>query len=165
MNSAVFLLLGLLLAQGPEVGKVDREFDKNANFQSFRTYAWTTGTEAFSPEAHKMIVAAFESEMAKRGFTKVTSGADVTLAYYTFTVSKVDMKALDKMEREGKTGAPPVKALGRLGVIMRKAAAHEQIWSASMREYLDPDPSKLGATIQSVTATLFSTYPGSKPAR
>ena len=53
----------------------------------------------------------------------------------------------------------------RLAVIMRNASAHEQIWSASMREYLDPDPTKLGGTIQTVTASLFSTYPGRKPAR
>jgi Domain of unknown function (DUF4136) len=165
MNSAVALLLGLLIAQGPTVGKVDTEFDKKVNFAQLHTYTWTTGTEAFSPEAHKLIVAAFESEMAKLGFTKVATGADVTLAYYTFTVSKVDLKALDKMEREGKAGATPTKALGRLAVIMRNATAHEQIWSASMREYLDPDPTRLGGTIQSVTASLFSTYPGRKPAR
>jgi hypothetical protein len=165
MKSVITLLLGLLVgAQGPAVGKVDSTVDKKANFSALRTYSWTAGYKAYNPEAHKMIVAAFETEMAALGFTKVPSGADVTLAYYTFTVSKVDFKALDKAEREGRDVPAPTKALGRLAVIMRSAGAHQQIWTASMREYLDQDPAKLNDTIHSVTASLFSTYPGRKPA-
>ncbi len=82
MNSIVVLLVALVTAQAPPIGKADSTFDKKANFASFRTYAWTPGTHAFNPAAHKMISRRVEAEMAARGFTKVATGGDVTLSYY-----------------------------------------------------------------------------------
>ena len=164
MKSAVIVLIGLLVApQGDVIGKVESSFDKKTNFPAFRTYSWNAGYNAYDPDAHKLIVAAFEAEMASLGLTKVETGGDVTLAYYTVTGTDVDLKALDKIEREG-GGATPTKARGRLVVIMRNPAS-KQIWSASTREYLDPDRAKLKDTIQTVTARLFETYPGRKRAR
>ena len=166
MKSVVIVLLGLLVApQGDVIGKVETEYDKKASFTALRTYTWNAGHDAYNPEAHKMVVAAFESEMASLGFTKVEGGADVTLSYYTVTGTDVDLKALDKMEREGRSGLAPTKARARLVVVMRGAASNRRLWSASTREYLDPDPARLGGTILSVTSRLFATYPGRAPAR
>jgi hypothetical protein len=163
MNTIVVIVLGLLLAaQSPPTGKVDSAFDKKANFAALRTYSWTLGSHAFNPEAHKIIVAALEAEMAGLGFTKAASGADVTLAYYTTTVSNVDFKALDKAEQEGSTGAVATRELGKLVVVMRRAQARDQIWSAATREYIERDVAKLGAAIRVVAARLFDTYPGLK---
>jgi len=162
MMIAMFLLGLLLMPQDGVIGKVETTYDKKANFSSFRTYSWTPGYNAYDPEAHKMVVAALEAEMATLGFTKVDSGADVTLAYYTVTGTDVDLKALDKQQRDGTAGPTPTKARARLVVIMRAAASSQQVWSASTREYLDPDRAKLSGTIQSVTGRLFNTYPGRK---
>ena len=163
MNSIVLLVFGLLVAaQTPPIGKVDSTFDKKANFAALRTYAWTPGSHAFNPEAHKIIVAALEAEMAGLGFTKAASGADVTLAYHTTTVANIDFKDLDKAEREGRSGAVATKEIGKLVVVMRSAPAREQIWSAATREYVDRDVEKLGATIRVVTKRLFDTYPRPK---
>jgi pyruvate/2-oxoglutarate/acetoin dehydrogenase E1 component len=103
-----------------------------------------------------MIVAAIDKEAAAVGLKPVAAGGDVTIAYYTMTVSNVDLKALDKMDK--KTMAAPTKDLGKLVVVMRDDA-HQQVWSAMSREYLDPDRSKLQGTIQTVTERLFATYP------
>lgn len=161
MNSIVVLLVALVAAQTPPIGRADSTFDKKANFASFRTYTWAPGSHAFNPVAHKLIVDALEAEMTARGFTKVANCADVTLAYYSMAVTNVDLKALDKIEREGGSSAAANKNLGKLVVVMR-SAAREQLWSASAREYLEPDIEKLGGTIRAVTARLFSTYPRSK---
>ena len=84
MTSIGILLLSLALGQvDGVVGKVETTFDKKANFASFRTYSWGPGYNAARADVHKMIVAACEAEMLKSGFTKVPTGADVTLAYYT----------------------------------------------------------------------------------
>jgi len=156
MNSLVVLLLTLVTAQVPPIGKADSTFDKKANFASFRTYTWTPGTHAFNPAAHKLIVDALEAEMAARGFKKVDTGGDVTLSYSSMNVANVDLKALDKAERAG--AAAPTKNLGKLVVVMR-TPARQQVWSAATREYLEPDIDKLGATIKTVAARLFETYP------
>lgn len=160
MNSIVVLLVALVTAQVPPIGKVDSTFDKQANFAAFRTYTWTPGTHAFNPTAHKVIIEALEADMAARGFTKVATGGDVTLSYSSMAVANVDLKDLGKAERAG--GAAPTKTLGKLVVVMRNAA-RQQLWSAATREYLEPDIDKLAATIKTVTARLFETYP--KPSR
>lgn len=157
MKSAAILLLGLLLTgQQPVPGTVDSTFDKKTNFGAIKTYAWTRGTNAFMPEAHKMIVASIEKEMAALGLTPAASGADVTLAYYSMTITHVDVKALDKIDT--KAPSAPTQELGKLVVVMRNQS-QQQIWSAASREFLDPDRAKLEATIQTVTARLFATYP------
>jgi len=157
----LMLILGLAL-QGTDTQKVETAFDKKADFASFRTYSWGPGYNAFNPDAHKIIVAALEAEMAKLGFTKVATGANVTLAYYTLASTNVDLKALDKAERAG-SDAVPTKTLGRLVVIMRSPASgggeSQQVWSASTREYIDADLAKLDATVRTVAARLFATYP------
>ena len=157
MKSLAILLLGFLFtAQQPAPGQVDSTYDKKANFAAIKTYSWTPGTDAMLPEAHRMIVAAIEKEAAAAGLKQVSTGGDVTLAYYTMTLTDVDLKALDKMDK--KAVAAPTKEIGKLVVLMRNPA-REQVWSAVSREFLDPDRAKLQATIQAVTERLFATYP------
>jgi len=164
MHIIGLMLVSLALAaQG--TAKVETTFDKKTDFAALHTYSWTAGLHAFNQDAHKIIVAAFEAEMAGLGFTKVASGGDVTVAYYTVAGTNVDLKALDKIEKEGRGGTAPTKTFGRLVVIMRGAATNQQIWTASTREYVESDPAKLGDTLRGVTARLFETYPGRKGAR
>jgi Domain of unknown function (DUF4136) len=161
------LLFSLALGQVNEVvGKVETTFDKKANFASLRTYSWAPGYNAQRADVHKMIVAACEAEMTKSGFTKVPTGGDVTLAYYTVSATYVDPKALDKLQREGSNATPPRDTVGRLAVIMRAGTSStQQLWSASTRELIDPDQTKLEGTIRTATARLFDTYPGRKAKR
>ena len=158
MKSLAILLLGFLVtAQLPAPGKVDSTFDKKTDFSAIRTYSWTTGAHALVPEAHKLIVAAVDKEMAGLGLRPVASGGDATVAYYTMRTTNVDLKALDKID--DKSAPAPSKELGKLVVVMRNAA-REQVWSAVSRDFLDNDRSKLAATIDALTARLFATYPG-----
>ena len=156
MKSVAILLLGFLLTgQQPVPGAVESTFDKKTNFGAIKTYAWARGTNAFAPDAHKMIVTAVEKEMAALGLTPAASGADVTVAYYSMALVNVDLKALDKIDDKS---ALATKDLGKLVVVMRNKA-NQQIWSAQSREFLDPDRAKLEGTISTVTARLFATYP------
>jgi len=158
MKSIAILFFGLVMAgQSTAVGKVDTTFDKKANFAALHTYSWASGRPAFLPEAHRAILAAFDAEMATLGFKKVDSGADVTIAYSTLTLTQVDPKDLDKLDK--KTDPGPTKELGRLAVVMRSAQARNQLWTATTQEFLDSDRAKLDATIQAVAARLFATYP------
>ena len=158
MKSLAILLLGFLVtAQQPAPGKVDSTFDKKTDFSAIHTYRWTSGTHALVPEAHTMIVAAVDKEVAGLGLKPVASGGDVTVAYYTMRITNVDLKALDKMD--DKSAAGPEQGARQAG---RRDANNqrEQVWSALSREYLDNDRSKLEATIATVTSRLFATYPG-----
>jgi len=160
------MLVSLLFAQqGATVGKVESKFDKKVNFAALHTYTWGAGLHADNPDVAAAIVAACEAEMNVLGLTKATAGADATLSYYTVRSTEVDLKALDKLQKEGRGGPAPTKTLGRLVVVMRSGATpFEQLWWASTREFVDPDPARLTDTVRSATARLFETYPGQKAA-
>jgi len=166
MHMIGLALLSLML-QGSAPAKVEVSFDGKANFGAFHTYSWTKGYDAFNPNVHKVIVEALEAQMTTAGFTKVASGGDVTLAYYTVGSTDLDLKALDKAERAG-DGNVPTRTLGKLVVAMRKPGAgqpsNQTLWTAGTREFVDSDPVKMKETINQVAARLFETYPGRKTA-
>jgi hypothetical protein len=161
MKMLALALSFLVLAPQGALSTVETTFDKTTDFAALRTYRWITGIDAINPDARKMIVAAYDTEMAKLGFTKATTGGDVTLAYYTVTRTDIDPKDLDNVTRD----VAPAKTVGRLVVIMRGGASGKQLWSASTREYVDPDLAKLDETIRNLTVRLFETYPTRKGAR
>jgi len=160
MKVMMFALVGLLVhAQSDAIGKVESSFDKKADFAALHTYTWSGGAHALNPEAHRLVVAAFEKEMSALGFKQVTSGADVTLSYYNITSTDVDLKKLEEATRAGTV--PPTKTRARMMVVMRSPATRGEIWSAITREYVEPD--QLAATVQRVAERLFATYPAKKP--
>jgi hypothetical protein len=159
MNGIVLTLCLLLAAtQGAKVGVVESTFDKSTDFRALRTYSWQAGYDAYDPAIHKLIVAAIDAEMTGLGFTKVASGGDATIAYYSVLSTEVDIKALEKLQREGKTTAPPTKSLGRLVIIMRKPGGDASLWTASTREHVEREQAE--TTIRVVAQRLFEKYPG-----
>jgi Domain of unknown function (DUF4136) len=158
--ACVFMLL-LLTPQ--KVGEVETHFDKKADFSSFHTYAWASGHDAFDPNAHKAIIAAFEQQMTALGFKKVEpANADVFLTYHTVRGSEVDLKTLDKLQREGANTSAATKILGRLAVVMSQPKSREMLWSAGTRRRLSDDQSKWNEELQAATTAIFDTYPGRK---
>ena len=161
MKLMMFALVGLLVyGQSDAIGKVESEFDKKANFAALHTYTWSGGAPALNAEAHRLVVAAFEKEMAARGFKQVASGADVTLSYYNVTSNDVDLKKLEEIEKAGGGTAPTIMR-ARMLIVMRSAASHQQLWSAITREHVEP--TQLAATVARVAERLFATYPGNNP--
>ena len=67
----------LVLAQ-----KTSYDFDKSANFASFKTYAHKDGTKVGQPLIDDRIVAAIDAQMAAKGFTKSEANPDVFVVYH-----------------------------------------------------------------------------------
>jgi hypothetical protein len=74
---AVVLAPALLLAQ-----KTSYDFDKSADFASFKTYAHKDGTKVGQPLIDERIVNGIEAELAKKGLTKVEANPDVFVVYH-----------------------------------------------------------------------------------
>jgi Domain of unknown function (DUF4136) len=162
MKSFVCLLaLMFAVPQSPsKTFPVDSTSVKQRDFASFRTYAWAPGHEAFDRAAHKMIVAAVDSEMKGLGFTQAEAAkADVTIRYHSVLSTEVDLKALDKMGKEA-AGKAPTNKLGVLAVAMHDRPG-QQIWAAKTRAYVDTTGSP-DQTIRTVVQRLFETYPTRK---
>src|SRR5258705_4874905 len=70
--------VGTLLA-GPAAfaQDVNTDFDRSANFASYRTYAWTPGTPSPNPLGEQRIHAAVDQQLAAKGFSMVTESPSV----------------------------------------------------------------------------------------
>ncbi|HEX2458498.1 MAG TPA: DUF4136 domain-containing protein [Vicinamibacterales bacterium] len=165
MNSlACALVLLLAIPQTKPIGEVGSTTDKKTNFSAFHTYVWEKGHEAFNPEAHKVIVSAIDNEMASLGFTKGEAGkADVIVKYHAVAGTDVDMKMLEKWQKEGHTDPAPTQILGSLVVVMFTPGGTKPIWEAHTRSHLSNDAAARAEEIKKVVASLFAAYPTRQP--
>lgn len=77
--AAIALLGTITFAQS-----ITYDFDSTANFASFRTYAWITGTNVPDALNHQRIVSAISAQLGARGLTRIDRQArpDVYVAYH-----------------------------------------------------------------------------------
>lgn len=76
-------LITLLIPAAAMAQKVSYDYDKSANFAAFKTYAHKDGTRVGQELIDNRIVAAIDTEMAAKGFTKVEANPDVFVVYHT----------------------------------------------------------------------------------
>ncbi len=76
-------LIALLLPAAAMAQKVSYDYDKTATFAAFKTYAHKDGTKVGQPLIDDRIVAAIDTQMAAKGFTKVEANPDVFVVYHT----------------------------------------------------------------------------------
>src|SRR5262245_66280357 len=74
--------------------KVTYDYDKTANFAAFKTYAMKDGTKVGQELIDDRIVAAIDTEMKAKGFTKSDSNPDVYVVYYVAFDKKKDILTL-----------------------------------------------------------------------
>jgi Domain of unknown function (DUF4136) len=164
MNGVVGLLVVLLsVAQPPAEGKVASEYDKKADFTVYRTYTWQKGHEAYDRAAHKLLVAAIDRELAALGLRKDDGGTpDLTVTYHSLRSAEVNLKEVEKLEREGNAGQAPTYDMGKLLIVVREASTRRQLWAANTLEYLSKDPAAREQIVQRAVTRLFETYPTRK---
>ena len=75
-------MIALLLPGSALAQKVSYDYDKTANFASFKTYAHKEGTKVGQELIDNRIVAAIDEQMAAKGFTKSESNPDVFVVYH-----------------------------------------------------------------------------------
>ena len=74
VTAAIAILLTPALAMAQ---KVSYDYDKTANFASFKTYAHKDGTKVGQPLIDDRIVAAIDAQLAAKGLTKDDANPDV----------------------------------------------------------------------------------------
>jgi hypothetical protein len=75
--AALVLAPAVLLAQ-----KVSYDYEKSANFATFKTYAHKDGTKVGQPLIDERIIAAIDTQLATKGLTKSESSPDVYVVYH-----------------------------------------------------------------------------------
>jgi hypothetical protein len=85
MSQKKFMTVALALLLAPVVifaQKVSYDYNKAANFASFKTYAHKQGTPAGQELIDQRIVAAIDTELAAKGLTKADANPDVFVVYH-----------------------------------------------------------------------------------
>lgn len=173
MKSMRALMVGttlgvLLMAATGFADDVRWDFDKDARFAGYKTYAWVQGLQLADAFNHKRIVSALEAELAAKGFAKVDANAapDVYVAYHAIVER-------DRQLAASGIGGYPFGGLrsgtarledvlfGTLAVDIIDAHTESVVWRASVRKELDPEakPEKRDKGIHKAAAQLMENYP------
>ena len=75
--SAILLAPALMLAQ-----KTSYDYEKTADFKSFKTYAFKDGTAVGQPLIDSRIVSAIETQLASKGLVKAEANPDLFVVYH-----------------------------------------------------------------------------------
>jgi hypothetical protein len=75
-------MIALLLPAVAFAQKVSYDFDKTANFATFKTYALKDGTKVGQPLIDERIATAIEQQLAAKGLTKSEASPDVYVVYH-----------------------------------------------------------------------------------
>ena len=83
-TTALVVLVSALLCTVARAQKTSAGYDENANFSSYKTFAFDK-PGARNPHVNTMIVAAVERELTSRGLTKVDAEPDLLVVYLAAT--------------------------------------------------------------------------------
>jgi hypothetical protein len=157
------LALMLLTPQPPAGGKIESDYDKKADFSKYKTYTWTMRPESYRPKAHDLIVAGIDNQMASLGLSRDDSGkGDLSLTYLTLRTAQVNLKEVEKLEREGNKEQAHLYDMGKLVIVVREASTNRRLWAATTLEHMSQDQAAREQTINQAITRLFQTYPTRK---
>jgi len=167
MRYLSFLLFGLLalVASRAISQEIRFNFDKAADFSKFKTYKWVPfpgGTHA-EGLADAQITAAFDSELATRGLTKVDSDSADLFIGYQFVVEKLQkIRSIGPGWGSGTwSGATSIIDRGELVLDMYETAKQTLVWRgvASETTNLKAKPNDLQKHLFKAVQKLMENYP------
>ena len=170
---AVLVLLPLVAA----AQDVTYDFNKSANFAAFKTYAMKDGTPVGQQLIDDRIVAAIDSAMAAKGFTKATGNPDVYVVYHVAFDKQKDISTFSSGYGGGygpygwgwgggwggTTTSTQVRDIlvGTLVVDIADAQAGQLAWRGMGVKEIDTQakPDKRDKSIKKAVDKIFKNYP------
>ncbi|MDZ7635179.1 MAG: DUF4136 domain-containing protein [Bacteroidales bacterium] len=176
MKKLLFLVSVLIVAASCSTIKVTSDFDRNAGFASYKTYA-------FTPEALNLplddinksrVLSAIETELAAKGFTKTQSDPDVLIDVVIKAEQKTTATASNtggyygRAYRYGYGGGFTTTTInyetytdGTMFIDMIDADKQQLVWQGRGTKTLDPDAStqKREDNINYAVKQIFMKYP------
>lgn len=146
------------------------DFDKQADFSSFKTYAWVRGTIVSDPLNHARIVEAVDAQLRMKGLARVDPGAnpDVLVAYHATFDRDLEITGFSSGwggyrfpgSRSGSARAEEILT-GTLIVDIVDARTRTIAWRGVARKDVDMKarPDKRDKNINKAAAKLFKNYP------
>jgi Domain of unknown function (DUF4136) len=174
----VVLALAALLAPAVVLAqKTSYDFDKSANFASYKTYALKDGTKVGQPLIDDRIVAAIEAQLAAKGLKKVDANPDVFVVYHTAFDKQKDISTFSSGYGGGYGGygwrygggwgsemsTTQVRDIlvGTLVIDVADAAKGQMVWRGMGVKEVDTQakPEKRDKSINNAVTKIFKNYP------
>ena len=172
------LAMALLLAPAVAAAqKVSYDYEKSADFKSFKTYALKDGTKVGQDLIDARIVAAIDTELAAKGFKKVDSNPDVYVVYHVAFDKQKDISTFSSGYGggygpygwgwgggwAGGTSTTQVRdiLIGTLVVDIADAKKGELAWRGMATKEVNPqaNPEKRDKNIANAMKKVFKNYP------
>jgi hypothetical protein len=166
-------LLVVVCAYGQDV---HYNYDRGANFSSYKTYQWVELPGKVSDQLiDRDVKRAVDEQLALKGLTKVEKDADLCVSYHTLiNLEKgVNISAwgtgggpggwggLGGLNNGSVTGQTSTIPVGMLFVDLYDAGKKQLIWRGDANKTIDlkKDPNKNYKNLQRAVAKLFKNYP------
>lgn len=159
-------------------------FDKNANFASFKTYKWVTlkNAQRINDLAEMQLKAAIDAELATKGLTRTEADtADLYIGYQGAVSTEKEYTSFDTGWGYGPgwygggwyggggmsttQGQTSTIYVGQVAVDMYASKDKTLVWRGAASKTLDPKakPDKQQKNLQKAVAKLFKNYPPPMP--
>jgi hypothetical protein len=175
--TASLAVLGLLVPAMATAQKTTYDFDKSANFASYKTYSHKDGTKVGQPLIDDRIVAAIDAAMASKGFTKTDANPDVFVVYHVAFDKQKDISTYSSGYGggygpygwgygggwAGGTSTTQVRdiLMGTLVIDMADAKKGQVVWRGMGVKEVNTTakPDKRDKSINSAVTKIFKNYP------
>ncbi|WP_158752137.1 DUF4136 domain-containing protein [Acidobacterium sp. S8] len=177
--SFIWLALLFTIASSALGQDVRYNFDKNADFSTFKTYKWVTlkGATPMDDLTDKQIKEAIDAQLATKGLTKVEGDdANLLIGYQAAVGTEKQFTSYDSGWGYGPgwygrgwygggggmtTGQTSTIYTGQLAVDMYSPAGHDLVWRGVVSKTLDPKakPDKRQKNLTKALTKLFKNYP------
>jgi hypothetical protein len=161
-------LVLFVLTCGTIVADVTVDWDRQADFTQFKTYAWGKGTPAKNPLMDQRIIAAIDKQLAEKGFQKVDpSQADLVVLYHAAVGQQTQLNTTDMGGGWGwRWGGPGMSTTtvekiptGQLVVDIGDAKSKKLLWLGNASATLSDKPEKNEEKINKAVAKMFEKFP------
>jgi hypothetical protein len=178
--AAVPLVLLLVGAGTAAAQDVRYNFDKQANFASFRTYKWVVikGATQLSDLPDRQVKAAVDAELSKKGLTQTTTDtADLLIGYQAAVGQEKEYTSFDSGWGYGPgwygggwyghggggitTGQTSTIYVGQLALDMYASSPKTLVWRGVASKTLDPKakPEKQQKNLDKAVAKVLKNFP------
>jgi len=175
MISGLPVMLGIcfLLMTGTAFAqKVNVDFDRNADFSKYKTYAFAPGTPAPETLMNQRIEDAIEAQLAAKGLTRVASNPDLFVVYHCAVDKQTQLNTTSLggwgwgpgWRRWGGFGGDAITQVeqipvGHLIVDIGDAAEKRYIWRGTATKTISSHPENNAKTINQEVRKMFEKFP------
>jgi len=169
------LIVGLLLPIAAATAGINFDYDKTADFSTYKTFTMGQMTKLSSDIQQRRLEQAIEDQLTSKGLTKLESGGDLLVQIHAASKSKTRISgdAMGYGPRWGGWGryggfgsmGPTMVNVreiteGQLTIDLVSSSDNQLVWRAIITEYLSDNPEKAAKTfIKKGVTKAFKHYP------